>query len=794
MMVSKKRKAADRRRRKPARGRGRTGRARRLKRLAAAAAVMAVVAAAVSLYLYVEVTSRFESRLWALPSGIYSSSLTLTAGSPVDAGYLSRRLDRCGYARTGDDPDRPGQYRLKGGLLEVSLRPFRSPAAEPGIRWRSLRIVNRRLAEILDRAGDRRDRVMFEPELLASLQGPRREDRQILMIEDVPPVFLKAILAAEDSRFFSHSGVDFRAVVRAALANVRQGKIVQGGSTITQQTVKNLYLGNQRTWWRKLRELPMALILDLRYEKERILEVYLNQVYLGQRGTEAVCGFQAAARFYFGRDLDDLSHSEQAVLAGLIRSPGRYNPFRHPEAALARRDQVLDAMVQRGWLTDEERRLASLEPLQLASGEKGFGKGRYLVDFVRADLSSFYDDQVLQEEGLKIFTTLDTQLQERAEEVLRTRLAALERSVPLLARNASRQPLQGAVLFSRPLTGAVLAMVGGRDYQDTQFNRTTQSRRQPGSCFKPFVYLAGFEKAINGGEGLTPGAVLDDAPITLISAGKSWSPMNYDREFRGPVTVRQALTDSINIPAVRAGEAAGFPQVIDLAGRCGISSPMQPWPSLALGTQEVSVLELATAYGTIANGGLRSEPRIIEEVWNAADEPLQSREVELHRAVSSRAAFLMNKILQGVLDHGTARSSRKLGYRGNAAGKTGTTDDTRDAWFVGYTPDLLGVVWVGYDDNRRTGLTGATGALPIWVDIVSTAGARNREAEFRRPSGIVKRRIDPLSGQLAVRACPRRLEELYASGTEPDSDCELHSRERRGWFKGLFRRKKNADD
>jgi penicillin-binding protein 1B len=650
------------------------------------------------------------------------------------------------------------------------------------------------LAAIVDRAGDRRSRVVFEPELIASLQGPRREDRQILLFEEVSPTFIHAVLAAEDARFFGHSGVDFRAVVRAALANLKQGRIVQGGSTITQQTVKNLYLGNQRTWWRKLRELPMALILDLRYDKKRILEVYLNQVYLGQRGSEAICGFQAAAMFYFGRGLDDLSLSEQAVLAGLIRSPGRYNPFLHPEAALARRDQVLAAMVEREWLTDEQRRQATLEPLQLASGEKGFGQGRYLVDFVRADLSAGYDDQVLEGEGLKIFTTLDTLLQERAEEVLRKRLAALERDVPLLRRNATQHTLQGAVLFSRPLTGAVLAMVGGRDYRDTQFNRTTQSRRQPGSCFKPFVYLAGLEQAIGGEGGLTPGTVLDDAPISLTSAGKTWRPMNYDREFRGPVTVRQALTESINVPAVRAGELTGFPQVIDLARRCGITSPMKPWPSLALGAQEVSVMELAAAYGTIANGGLRSEPRIIAEVWDAADRPLQRREVELHRAVSSRAAYLMNTMLQGVLDYGTARSSRNLGYRGSAAGKTGTTDDTRDAWFVGYTPDLLGVVWVGYDDNQRTGLTGATGALPIWVDIVSATGARRqRESVFRRPSGIVKRRIDPLTGQLAVRACPRRLEEWYASGTEPEAYCELHSRERRSWFKGLFRRKKDHD-
>ncbi len=287
---------------------------------------------------------------------------------------------------------------------------------------------------------------------------------------------------------------------------------------------------------------------------------------------------------------------------------------------------------------------------------------------------------------------------------------------------------------------------------------------------------------------LTPGSDLEDAPVTSRSGGKDWSPRNYDRSYQGPVTVRRALEKSINIPAVRAGQAVGFERVIEIARLCGIESELAPWPSLALGTQEVTMMELATAYGTLANGGLRARPRIVEEVWDAGNEPLQQREIDLDRAVSSRSAWLLNQVLQGVMNDGTARMSRSLGYRGVAAGKTGTTDDTRDAWFVGYTPDLLGIVWVGYDDNRKTGLTGATGALPIWVDILGK-GDLAGSADFRRPSGIVRRRIDPLTGQLAVRGCPDRVYEFFAAGTEPDMPCQLHGgKKKKRWLRKLFGR------
>jgi len=365
-MLGKKR----RRRRPGRRRRSKRSFLKRFRHVPAVLAVVAVLSAIIGLYLYVEVTSRFESRLWDFPSGIYSASLSLRAGEKSDLDALVRRLDRCGYGSIREEPTRPGQYRKTGQILEVCLRPFEAPGARFGVRWRRLEFRNGKLVSVHGRADETRSRVVLEPELLATLHGPEREDRQVILLEDVSPRLLKAILAAEDSRFHEHSGVDLLAVGRAALANLSSGRIVQGGSTITQQTVKNLYLGHERTWWRKFREIPMALILDMKYSKDRILEVYLNEVYLGQRGSEAVCGFQSASRFYFGRDLVDLTLSEHAVMAGLIRSPGRYNPFRHPEAALARRDQVLEAMVRRDWLTEENSRQAALQPLHLACSKR----------------------------------------------------------------------------------------------------------------------------------------------------------------------------------------------------------------------------------------------------------------------------------------------------------------------------------------------------------------------------------------------------------------------------------------
>jgi penicillin-binding protein 1B len=739
-------------------------------------------------YLYVQVTNRFEGQLWTFPSRVYSDRIALAPRGAIGSTAVVEQLRRNGYAPTDAIPARPGEYRLKARTLELYRRSFAAPTwSLPAKRFR-MRFDGARIASIEDERGGSVDRLELEPELLALMFGPRQEEREFLRLADVPRSFVDAVLAAEDSRFYSHHGVDFLAIGRAGAANLRSGRIVQGGSTITQQTVKNLQLGQERTWWRKIREVLLALVLDGKYDKDRILEVYLNEVYLGQRGPVAICGVQAASRYYFGRDLRDLSLAEMALLAGLIRSPGSYNPFVHPEQAVARRNQVLEAMTELGTARPEAAERARGERLRLGSGGAGFARAPYVVDLVRSQLSELYPPRALAEEGIRIFTTIDTLVQEQGEASLRAGLDRLETGrAPLRKTAAAGKHLQGLMIVLDPDTGAVLALVGGRDYQGSQFNRAVQAKRQPGSCFKPFVYLAGFEAAGEGSEGgLTPATVLEDEPLEIQAGGKLWRPMNYDGEFRGPVTARAALEKSLNVPTVTAARHVGLPEVISVAERCGITSRLQPLPSLALGAQEVTPLELATAYATLANQGTRVSPRVIREVVSADGTLLPTERTRRLQAVTPQAAFLVTSVLRGVLTEGTAASAGALGFAGDAAGKTGTTDDMRDSWFVGYTPDLLSLVWVGFDDNSRTGLTGATGALPIWVDFMMHARQRWDGSRFVEPDGIVRRTVDPETGGLAVARCPAEVEEVFIEGTEPVDLCPVHATRLGRWLQNLL--------
>ena len=775
----------------PRRTRSRWRALRRLRPWILGVGVPLLVAAAVTvLVVYTQITLTFEGRLWTLPSRVYSSRVRLSPGMTIDRESVAARLEHSGYARVSGAPSRPGEYGGRHGAIDVHLRAF--GGGGPALAARRVRIVfaGNGIARIEDERGRPTGGVELEPELLALVFGAQREERLVVPLSEVPKPLTDAVLAAEDARFFEHSGIDPLAVLRASFANLRSGRIVQGGSTITQQTVKNLYLGQERTWWRKIREGLMSVILDLRFSKERILEVYLNEVYLGQRGSVAICGVKAAARFYFGRDLEALSLAESAALAGLIRNPGGYNPFVHPERALARRNVVLDAMLELG-LADKQRiTAAKAEPLRLTSGGAGYAAAPYLVDLVRVQLAEMYSASALSEEGLEIFTTIDPLVQSRAEQALARGLDRLEKDVPQIRRQKTKRRLQGCVIVTDPRSGAVLALVGGREYQDSQFNRVTQARRQPGSCFKPFVYLAAFQAARRGASGgLTPASLLDDGPLELVSGGKTWRPENYDGTFGDPLTARDALEQSRNLPAIRAAQGVGLDSVVMAARRAGLTEKFQPLPSLALGAQEVTPLELASAYGTFATLGLNAQPRVIVEVRARDGRKPEPTSPEVRQAADPASAFLVTDVLRGVLTRGTGASAAALGFQGEAAGKTGTTDDTRDAWFVGFTPEILALVWVGYDDNARTGLTGATGALPIWVDLMMSVRHRWIGGEFPEPPGMLRAEIDPESGQLATGGCPSRREEVFAAGTEP-GPCELHENAFRRWWNKLFQRDK----
>ncbi|HEY3176770.1 MAG TPA: PBP1A family penicillin-binding protein [Candidatus Polarisedimenticolia bacterium] len=771
------------------RGRWRAGRL--LRWLGAALlplSVLAVVGLLVITVASYRVAARFEAREQESPTRIYGRAAPLAHGALLPAEEIVSRLKRLGYRQARNEVKAPGEFRQAGGLT-FYLRSFENAGGMVNARALRVHYDGARISSVEDLgSGDPVEGAVLEPEVLATLYGPVQEDRTVLPLSEFPHDLVDAVLVSEDRRFYAHLGIDPFGIARAAVTNVSGHGIKQGGSTLTQQLAKNLYFDQERTWARKGAEAVTALILEARYSKDRILQAYLNEIYLGQKGAVSIKGFAQAASFYFGKDVRSLDLSEAATLAGLIRAPGVYNPFVHPDRAVERRDQVLAAMEEEGKISAEEHRAARAKALKVSRDRRTGGalKGvSYLADYVRQMIG---DDTVgdLSRAGVRVFTTVDPTMQRRAEEALTRGIANLETTYRKLRRREGLDKIQGAMVVLDPRDGSVLAMVGGRDYATSQFNRITQARRQPGSLFKPFVYLTGYEatEAAGGGEDLfTPATQLEDEPLEMRVSGKLWAPANYDNEFRGPVTAQMALEQSLNVPTVRAAQRIGLKSIVSLAKDVGIDSALRPFPSLALGAQEVTPLEIAGAYATIAAGGMRHEAAMVETIRDGRGTLLFERQQKSEQAVPAAAAYLVTVGLQGAFDRGTAASARSLGFTGTAAGKTGTTDDYRDAWFAGYTPDLLALVWIGFDDGESTGLTGAQAALPIWVDFMKRSGVETSDP-FLEPEGIGWHQVDPVSGGLARWSCPDSRWMAFIEGTEPTSKCSLH-----GWFGNWFSRR-----
>ena len=750
--------------------------------------ILAVVGLLVLTVISHRIAARFEAREQEAPTRVYGRAVPLATGTLLPADEIVSRLKRLGYRAVKGEPKVPGEYRA-AGTLTVHLRSFSAPGGTAPARAVRIHLEGPRISWVEDpRTGDTINDARLEPEVLATLYGPMQEDRTVLPLSEFPRDLVDAVLVAEDKRFYSHVGIDPVGIARAALTNASSGAIKQGGSTLTQQLAKNLFFDQERTWSRKAAEAVTAVVLEARYSKDRIVQAYLNEIYLGQKGAVSIKGFAQAASFYFGKDVRTLDLSESATLAGLIRAPGIYNPFQHPERAVERRGQVLAGMEEEGKITPEERRAAAAKTIKVRKDRETKTALRgisYLADYVRQMIGT---DAVgdLSRAGLKVFTTVDPTLQRWAEESLTRGIAHLEANYPKLRRHEGLEKLQGAMVVLDPADSSVLAMVGGRDYATSQFNRITQAHRQPGSLFKPFVYLTGYEASETAGWGqdvFTPATQLADEPLEMRVAGKLWAPANYDNEFRGPVTAQMALEQSLNVPTVRASQMVGLKSIVSLAHDAGIVSKLQPYPSLALGAQEVTPLEIASAYATIANGGIRNIASMVETIEDSHAAVLYARRVEPERALSEASTFLITVGLAGAFDRGTAASARALGFTGTAAGKTGTTDDYRDAWFAGYTPDLLALVWVGFDDGDSTGLTGAQAALPIWVDFMKH-GVASTTDPFEEPRGIKWEQVDPASGGLARWSCPDTRYMAFIEGTEPTSKCTLH-----GWFGSWWSRK-----
>jgi len=716
-----------------------------------------------------QVEARFRGRLFAIPSRVYSAPLVLFPGLDVERAGLLERLKRLNYHPARTAALRPGEYLLAGQQIEIGQRPFRYPYRKfSGAHVVVLLDQDSRVVSLENAAGQRLDTVEIEPELVAQFHGQSREDRRLVRLDEVPSDLIDAILAIEDRRFYRHHGVHLTRVVGALLANLRAGRVVQGGSTLTQQLVKNFYLTADRTLMRKFLEAVMALLLERRHTKDQILEAYLNEVYVGQRGSVAIHGMGEAAHYYFGKEVRDLELAEAALLAGVIKGAALYSPYRHPERSLERRNLILEVLLKEGRIDVYEYEHARAAGL----GVRGYlvedNPAPYFVEFLRQDLSRVYGEEILSSEGLAIFTTLDPSAQRLANQAVRTGLERLERDFPVLEREDS--PLQGALVALVPVTGEIIALVGGRDYGRSQFNRATQAHRQPGSVFKPVVALAALARLESRRPPFTLASVLVDEPLRVPIPGGEWAPENYDGEFHGQVTLREAIERSLNVPVARLGLGVGPERIIRTARRMGIESRLDPVPSLALGAFEVTLLEMARAYAVLASGGVVPRLRSYAEVVNERGRVLERKELDFVRSFEPAETYLVTSLLRGAVDRGTGRGLRRLGYRGDVAGKTGTTSDFRDAWFIGFTPDLLVGVWVGFDAGKGLGIPGSVAALPIFARFLMDFRGPEGTSLFMPPQALEQVAVHRESGLRAGRGCPGAAE-FFLRGTAPKESC-----------------------
>jgi penicillin-binding protein 1B len=721
-----------------------------------------------------QISLRLEGKRLERASWVYSRPFELRPRQRLSERELIALLNALRYQETGSSVQDPGTFYEARDEVRVHLshsdRKLQTHIV--GIRFDDESV--RAIREFPD--GNALAKVALGAVPVTTLFGEERAKQRWVPLEGIPPLVIQAVLATEDRRFFEHTGLDPIGIVRAAWLDIKSGEVRQGGSTLSQQLVKNYFLTPERTVRRKILEAFLAIILESRASKEEILELYLNDVYLGQRGSFGINGVGQASRIYFGKDVKNLELEEAALLAALIRAPNPASPFRHPDKAKARRDIVLEQMARHGFVEQAEAEAAVARPLRIELGAVDIGEAPYFIDVLRQELFARYPPEATQ--NLTVLSTMDRYLQNAAQRAVAEGLAEIGKK--LSGKNKPTN-VQAALIAMDPMRGDVLALVGGGSYGLSQFNRATEARRQPGSAFKPFVYLAAFERSYEmartggpPGRYFTPASVVRDEPTTIWYGGKAWRPSNYDHRFSGDVTYRRALARSLNVATAKVGKEVGYDRVVRLWDAIGTHSDLQPYPSVVLGAFEMTPLDLATAYTVIANHGVRVDPRFFTAVKNARGRTLDAIESARHAVAHPESAYLVTDMMRSVIDQGTAREIRARGFKAVAAGKTGTTNDTRDAWFVGFTPDLLAVVWVGYDDNRPLGLSGSQAALPIWTRFMKSAVSGRESGSFEPPAGVTFARIDPETGRLAQPSCPNVQTETFITGTEPRTLCPRH--------------------
>jgi penicillin-binding protein 1B len=721
----------------------------------------------------------FEALQWALPARIYSRPVELYAGAHMNADDLVDYLQRLGYRRTSR-VDRSGEYRVAGSHVVLRSRGFQFwDGVEPEV-YVDLTFDGHHVARVQDAGGADVPLLRLEPVEIEQINPVTGEDRMPVALTEVPATLVTAVVAIEDTRFYRHHGIDPIGIARAMWANLRAGGIVQGGSTLTQQLIKNLYLDKEQTLRRKIEEAVMAVSLELHFSKEDILTAYFNEIFLGQDGSRGIHGFALASQYYFGRPLNELRLDEIALLAGIGRGASYYNPLRYPERALERRNVVLGRMHELGQITDKQFETAHKAKLQVR--EKTVNRNGYpsFMELVYANLKRDYNKEALRSKGLNIFTTLDVIMQSKMEARLDGAVARVERG------DKQDNPLEAAVVITDANTGEVRALAGGRKRGYSGFNRALHAVRPIGSLVKPAVYLTALES-----KAFTLASVLADEEIALHQPnGEIWRPQNYDRETNGDVYFYDALQRSLNLATLDLGLKIGVDKVKATLTRLGYTGDAQPYPSFLLGAVDMTPLDVAQVYQTLASSGFRSPLRAVEAVTTADGQPLAFYGIATKQVADPAAVWLLEYALQGVFERGTAKTvTGLLGAHLPLAGKTGTTNDLRDSWFAGYGNDLVGVVWLGHDDNQETGLTGATGALQVWTTLMQSFDIEPRQVAA--PEDIVWDQVPTAPARSAAkRDCGATQSLPFFNDAMPDVgiSCEVND----GFFGRVIKRSRSA--
>jgi penicillin-binding protein 1B len=740
----------------------------RVRTIAAAAFLLVSFAAGFYLaQLYGDISAMIEERRAALTSAIYSAPTVLRRGEDIERIHLLDRLAHLSYSQKAA-PDAPGEYSSRPGLIEIYTRGYRVGAIDHPASLVRVTLDGDRIAGVADAFGVGARAAHVEPEVIGRLLPGAPAERVEVALGDLKPYFVHGLTATEDRWFYYHPGVDPIRVVEAALHDLRSHRLAQGASTITQQLGRTFLDRHERSFARKLRELSVAFVLEIRLSKNEILERYINDVPMGAYDGTPIEGMPQAARYVFNKDLREVTPAEAATLIGMIQAPTLYDPRRHPEACLARRDTVLAVMRRTGVIDEAAYRAAIATPLDVTR-PPGLRRAPYFTDYVTSVVRQIPGLRG-NLAGLKVFTTLDPEMQSEAADDVRDNLARIEKQHPKLRRTARKDELQSAMIALDAETGAIRAMVGGRDYAASQFNRAVQAQRQPGSAFKPIVYLSALDpERAPFSPPLTLASILPDRPMSF---GR-WTPVNYERTYQGQVTVVEALFQSLNVPTAWVGSRLGPGRIVKTAHELGIQEYLPAVLPISIGADETTLLELTGAYQVFASGGIESPPFGVEDVVDGAGHLIYHHEDSAERKIQPSVAYLITGALRQVLRYGTGAAAQRMGVNFPAAGKTGTTQDYHDGYFIGYTPELVCGVWVGFDEPQSIGLTGAGAALPAWAHfMVEAAGPGS--PEFPEPSGITMATIDPQSGGLATPSCPRAIALPFLLGTAPTTLCPLH--------------------